>query len=444
MTRIPLPPHQIPALDPLINGDLWSNWNRDGLVFPVDSIPSACRYLRFKPETTSRFYIAGTDQQSADEPPQGYMLHLFPDRERANVAYAKEMSRRHTIGSNGFSPFLCEESSVVGIPYPNDPEIPELRHVYSPDRFRRTLNELLDEYPTDQWRVQRSLTKFSLLNYKPGRRAVYRIKVKIRRRVGDEKVRVRMHVKVENPKSAERSYQNLRRISQAIMPEANWRVPQPRGQVDRRTLMAAEWVEGTPLRELLTKESDGVTAFRRVGEALASFHRLQIELEHLPSPVEESDKLIKHSADLIGLLPDRANEIKKIGDELSRQVSRLALSPSSTVHGDFHLDQVLISEGRPVLVDLDRSGIGYAATDLGTFLAYLDEIDAHPDLGESFLESYTEHSPTDLSRDWLIVSRAIAIFRRAGFPFRELDPDWKSKMCERLEATDKCLGELGK
>ena len=444
MTHIPLPPHQIPALDSLINGKLWSNWNRDGLVFPVESIPSACRYLRFKPETTCRLYIAGLDQQSADEPPQGYMLHLFPDRGRANVAYAKEMSRRHTIGSSGFSPFLCEESAVVGIPYPNDPEIPELRHVYSPDRFRRTLNELLDEYPTDQWRVQRSLTKFSLLNYKPGRRAVYRIKVKIRRRVGDEKVRVRMHVKVENPKSADRSYENLLRISRAIMPEEHWRVPQPRGQVDRRTLMAAEWVEGTPLREFLALESDGISAFRKVGKALASFHRLQIELEHLPSPVEESDKLVKLAADLIGLLPDRANEIKEIGDELSRQVSRLSLSPSSTVHGDFHLDQVLISDGRPVLVDLDRAGIGYAASDLGTFLAYLEELGANPTLGESFSDGYAEQSQADLSPDWLIVSRAIAIFRRAGFPFRELHADWKTRMCERLEATEKCLGELGK
>ena len=438
----PLPPHDQPGLGSLINGDLWSRWQSDGVVFPIETLADACGYFRFKPETTSRIFVAGVDAESADDPPQGFMLHLFPDVARAHQAYAKEMSKRHKIGSGGFEPFLCEESCVVGIPYPNDPEIPDLRHIYSPDRFRRTLNELLTDYPTTDWRVQRSLTKLTLLNYKPGRRAVYRIKVKIRRRVGDEKVRVRLHVKVENPKSADRSFENLQQMHASLSPTSDWRVPRPHGQVGHRTLMAAEWVDGTTLRERAGAGAEAAEEFSRVGSALAQFHGTTVPFEHLFSPVEESDRLRQHATDLARLLPDRESEIKALGERLAVEVTRLSLSPSSPIHNDFHLDQVLLSQDRPIIVDLDRAGRGYAATDIGSFLSHLEEEQIDPALGEAFVEGYRQQNGSEVSEDWIRVSEAIATFRRASVPFRTLEPDWPDQMLARLERTERSLEGL--
>ena len=426
----------------MINGDLWARWHSDGIVFPVENVRDACTYMRFKPDTTCRLFLSGVDSETADEPPQGFMIHLYPDLERANTAYAKEMSKRHKIGSGGFEPFLCDESCAVGVPYPNDPEIPDIRHLYSPDSFRRTLTELLSEYPDDEWRVQRSLTKLTLLNYKPGRRAVYRIKVKLRRRVGDEKVRVRMHVKVENPKTADTSFENLKQVQAAISEGASWRVPNARGQIGRRTLMAAEWVEGKPLREIAEDMAEAIPVFRKVGAALASFHRMKVDFEHLASPVEESDRLMSHARDLAQLLPDRKDEIIALGEELARQVARLALSPSAPIHNDFHLDQVLIADGKPVIVDLDRAGRGYAASDLGTFLGHLEEVGLDTRLASEFLAGYREEAGEPVPEDWIQVCHAIAIFRRASFPFRELREDWVDQMTARLDATRKTLGGL--
>ena len=442
MNRIPLPPNSLPGLDPLVNGNLWQRWHADGIVFPLENVRTACRYMRFKPDTTCRLFLAGVDSETADEPPQGFMIHLYPDVDRANTAYAKEMSKRHKIGSGGFEPFLCEESCVVGIPYPNDPEIPDLRHVYSPNSFRRTLNELLDEYPEEDWRVQRSLTKLTLLNYKPGRRAVYRIKVKLRRRVGDEKVRVRLHVKVENPKSADTSFENLRQVQESIAEGASWRVPNARGQIGKRTLMAAEWVEGTSLREIAEDVETAIPAFEKVGAALASFHGMSVDFEHLPSPVEESDRLMSHAKDLAKLLPDREAEILALGTELATEVARLALSPSAPIHNDFHLDQVLMADGKPVIVDLDRAGRGYAATDLGSFLGHLEEVGVDPRLSEAFLSGYRDESAESIPEDWIQVCHAIAIFRRASFPFRALEEDWVEQLLARLDATRKTLQGL--
>jgi len=434
----PFPPHSLPGFEPLVGGDLWQRWSAAGVVFPVADLRAACRYLRFKPETQARLYIAGADRHSADEPPEGMMLSLFPDLPRAKEAYAKEMTRKHAPGGGGFGPFLCEESAIIGVPFPNDPEIPDLRHLYHPDRFRRTLGELLPDYEGEEWRIQRSLTSLALLAYKPGRRAVYRIKVKIRRRVGDEKVRVKLHIKVENPRTCARSFENLRAVHAAVPPGAAWRVPSPMGQPEGRTLMAAEWVEGEPL-SARASDAESTEIFRRVGEALAGFHRLPIELDHLASPVEEGDQLVQHARDLAELLPARGAEIRALGAELATQVSRFALSPSSTTHGDFRVDQVIVGDPGPAIIDLDRAGRGYAANDIGTFLAHLCELGSPPSLAAAFLAGYREASEVEIPEDWIQVARAAALFRRAGFPFRELRPSWPEELAARLAAAEREL-----
>ena len=184
--------------------------------------PASLRLFRALVRTRNRF---GRNPRNAavrlvEKTPENclripFLLRLFPDGERAREAFEKELSRRHMIGSGGYQPFLCEDPPVVAVPYPNDPELPELRRIYQPERFRRTLSAVLPGYPGEDWRIQRQLIKPTLLAYKPGRRAVYKLKIKLRRRVGDEKIRVRLHAKFETAKTAQRC------TAVAVMPPSN-------------------------------------------------------------------------------------------------------------------------------------------------------------------------------------------------------------------------------
>ncbi|MFQ5653286.1 MAG: phosphotransferase enzyme family protein [Planctomycetota bacterium] len=438
MKAIPLPRTSLPALDPLLNGTLWQRWADSDRVFPLDDVREGISYVRLKPDSSCRLVVLAPGRGSAEDPPPVFLLTLYPTLDRATIAFEKESSRRHLVGSAGYEPFLCSECFVVAVPYPNDPEIPDLRHLYIPDRFRRTLAEILPDYPPEIWRIQRSLTKMELLAYKPGRRAVYRIKVKIRRRVGDEKVRVRLHLKLETPSTCERSYGNLTAVHHAIGPGAGWRVPLPRGLIESRSVVATEWVEGISLAGLAAK-GDGADFFGATGRALAGLHNLDLGLDHLLSPIEEGESLIALAGDLIQLLPDEEPRLRELGRSLATGMSRLSLAPSAIAHGDFHLDQVLVSDGMPVIVDLDRTGRGYAACDVGSFLAHGLEREVPADLTDAFLDGYRQVAPHPLADELITITTAAALFRRSVFPFRTLRPDWPQETLERIEQVEELL-----
>ncbi|MEE8142448.1 MAG: phosphotransferase [Planctomycetota bacterium] len=424
-----------------MNGGLWQGWSEEQRVFPLQNFRAAISYVRLKPLASCRLVVFSGEEGSADDPPPGFLLHLFPDAERARVAFEKETSRPHLIGSRGYEPIFDEERALVAVPFPNDPEIPDLRHVYQPEKFRRTLMEVLPDYPAATWRIQRQLIKTQLIAYKPGRRAVYRIKVKIRRRVGDEKVRVHLHAKLENPATCEASMRNLVTVEAAIPKDALWRVPPPRGIVEVRSFLARGWIEGDMLQTLaLDQGSHAAELFRRTGVALAELHHLDLDLDHLLSPIEEGDALRQLAEDQAGLLPSQESRIRSLGDRLAHQLPRLSLCASAIVHGDFHAGQVLISAGKPpVLIDLDRAGRGYAAADLGSLLACLKELQLPDVLADAFLDGYKSRCAVAPQEQLVRILTAAALFRRAAFPFRTLHLEWPRLMERRLEQAEEAL-----
>ena len=132
MNRFPVPATALPALKPLLDGSLWQEWAAERRVFPLADLVPAIRYVRLKPSTSCRLVVFGAEGETAADPPPGFLLHLYPDPERARVAFGKELTRRSHKGEGVFEPFLCERFGVVAVPFPNDPAIPGLRHMYRP------------------------------------------------------------------------------------------------------------------------------------------------------------------------------------------------------------------------------------------------------------------------------------------------------------------------
>ena len=147
--------------------------------------------------------------------------------------------------------------------------------------------------------------------------------------------------------------------------------------------------------------------------------------------------------DLAPLLPQDRERILDLADRLSRSVSELQPLPRTTVHGDFHLGQVLLNGGRPVVVDLDRAARGHAVFDLGSFLAHLMECEARPEVGELFLSGYLQEGGAPFDRVLLSLATAVGLFRRTVVPFRRLMVDWPARIRKRLDQADELLGRVG-
>ncbi|MCA8962485.1 MAG: phosphotransferase [Planctomycetes bacterium] len=431
MNGFSFPPHRLPGLEPLLVGDLWSRWVADGRAFALDDLRSAVGYLRLKPNDSCRMTVlrpepsTGAETESASETPLGFYLQLYSTPERAREVFEKEKTRRHTLFEDGFTPFLCEESATVALPFPNDPDLPTLRHIYEPDRFRRDLAEILPAYPADQWRVKRRRLGHRVLAYKPGRRCVLGTKLELRRRDGTEKLALRLHLQVENPQRARESFSKAQRIGAALA-STSARTPHPYGIVRGRGWTATEWIEGVDLAHLPVPQRNDPSLWREIGRTVARLHRSHIELPHRPSPIERAADTSQLAADLTAMMPDAAAELADLERLLVLLGSSWATESSAIAHGDLHLGQVMVHEGEPVLCDFDRAGRGYAVEDLGNFLASTLGHDVPQVCRSAFVDGYAELRP--LPRSSLIHgATAIALFHLAPAPFRRLDPEWPER-----------------
>ena len=437
MSAIPLPPHRLPALDPLINGDLWSRWAGEGRVFPLDDFRVAVRYLRLKPETSCRLGVISTSGGKGENPPEGCLLHLYPDRERAEVAFAKLTRRESFVPEDGFAPFLDEETPTIVAPFPNDPELPSLRYVYDPTRFRRTLSRTRPPaYPKEEWRLQKRHIRTELLAYKPGRRAVFRVRVGVRHLERDEKVRLFWHIKVGTPEITDRNLLLAEWFSEAVGDRYEWRVPRPWGYSQTRSMVSTEWVPGEPL------EGDP-THLERVGRALGELHGLSADASGLPTAFDapaESAALASLAKDLAHLVPEATDRWSAVATTLAERLAPLFADPATVVHGDFHRDQVVIDEGRVVIVDLDNAGLGVPLLDVAAFCASRIEQGRASDEDEAFLTGYRTTGRT-VEESTLSVAIAHQLFRRAIFPFRDLHPDWPTELLRRLEQVEEILSD---
>jgi len=435
MNHFPLPPDAPAGFSELISGDLWHRLADAGLVFPLENPHLSIQYLRLKPNAC-RVFLLGEQREKADMPPQGMLLQIYDDKDRAQSVFNKEKTRRPLPSPDGWMTFLDEATGVVGLPFPNDPEIPELRRIYEPDRFRRLALDLVKGLTPDQWRLQRRLTKFHLLAYKPGRRAVLRAKLKFRHLIEDQKIRVRLHLKVEKKSTAHRSIQQAKQISEATAQCERFKTPTFLGSASNGCLFAHEWNGGDPVD--LTSSTLS-TQFESLGSAIAEFHSIPIELPaHVP-PQLISEEVVVIANDLQRILPNCSKQIQEISKELNRQIPNLCILPSSLLHGDLHLDQFLIEGSQPVLLDFDRAGRGYASLDIGSMLEDLRLRGITPEQSSSFLESYRSECSVEMTPKVLRVGRALAILRRASEPLRNLDPSWQEKLNSSLEECRKCL-----
>ena len=87
MNPLPLPPNDLPALAPLVNGTLWADWAKAGRVFPLPSFRGAVHYLRLKPFTSCRIVVFA--EPDGTDPPRGFLLYLYADLDRAATSLAK-------------------------------------------------------------------------------------------------------------------------------------------------------------------------------------------------------------------------------------------------------------------------------------------------------------------------------------------------------------------
>ncbi|WP_311471742.1 aminoglycoside phosphotransferase family protein [uncultured Actinomyces sp.] len=185
-------------------------------------------------------------------------------------------------------------------------------------------------------------------------------------------------------------------------------------------------------RAALPGTSAVAAASAAAGAALAALHA---SARHLPAdlaarlPGRRADGRragAVHASVLRALDPALAARVRALDERLP------AAPPAPRVlsHGDFTPDQVLVrrADGAVWITDFERSRLAPAATDLGSYLAVVDDA-----TGRALLDGYADAGGRVPDEADLAAGVLGARLERLAEPLRHADPRWRERIGRELE-----------
>jgi len=154
-------------------------------------------------------------------------------------------------------------------------------------------------------------------------------------------------------------------------------VPQPLGYFPRIRLVMMEKAGGSLLRQWIYNPStDWPAMMPPVARWLAKLHASRVRVSRRLTAKEETSTIQGWLADLAASdAPWLAHERERIGellDEILARLSQRGPRDLRLIHGDCHLENILVRNGEVTVVDWEHAAMADPALDLGFLLAQVE------------------------------------------------------------------------
>ena len=329
-------------------------------------------------------------------------------------------------GSDGV---LLKEHAVAVTVFPDDLKLRQLRHLADATERQPLLRELLPDRP-ELW-----LGQLRCLRYRPERRYVAEL------RAADES---RALVKCYTAKA----YVRGKRNAVAFQSRGPLRIARLLGSVDKRRLLAFEWLPGRLLFDLCAAPEIDAKAVAAAGAALAALHAQDCAELTCWTRESETADILSLASEIGFICPQVAGRADELAHRLAAQ---LAGAPAlrSTLHGDFSANQVLVGDQEVAIIDLDWACCGDPADDLGNFIAQAERYALRHELSpkrveplkHALIEGYGQATNRPVP-ERIGLYTAVEVFRRTRFPFRAREPDWPQRTESLLDRAAAILDTL--
>ncbi|MFT3802429.1 MAG: hypothetical protein QM766_14575 [Burkholderiaceae bacterium] len=384
-------------------------------------------------------------------------LHDWPDREAALLDRVEALlarAARSGDGRGGHASVVPDDggggagagAGAASVPVASEDEASLLDHALDRDAMRAPLGRLLAG-DADAW----GLRAARLVRHKPGRRALIAYEL-----IQDGRVRT-LFGKMRFKGLDRHGYGIQRALAEAGFgadgaprergasahesARTPFVVPDVVGCLPALNMWIQQAVPGTPSNESFAAGCDAGLA-RRVADALAALHGARIPVSRVWRIEDELAMLGDRLEAACEARADLAGRIRRVLDGCIELAARLNRGRPTSIHRDFHPEQVLVDGERLVLLDFDLFASGDPALDVGNFNAHLIELgvrrsgsdDLLRDHERAFVERYREHQPSldSFSADaWTLISLARHIFLSLRFPDRRHTTEALVEACER-------------
>ncbi len=379
----------------------------------IEALYHPGRYLR-----VAYVLLPAGDVEESRYWPEGQLIYL-------QAPLREPLSRRGTRLQFG-------SADVEAYVFPNDRRLRGMRKFAGRDTTAKTWAQWA-ETTGDGQIVPKTLQRL-LVRYVPEQKWIIRLRAEFVPDSGGEPVKRRLAVRCA--RSAMHAV--LRQRHDALNAiesntETSFCVPKIIGSVDENTVLAVEWIRGTPLVEML-QSGDAKHVLGEVASRLANLH--QTTVPDLPSLL--SDDLAESARlaceDLAAAEPKWGDDLQELQSILCSALSKIEVNKPVTLHNDLHLGQISCKRERVILFDLERMAMGDAMRDVATMATQLRLCGPRPDFEVSvdtanqwsqlFLDAWCSVSGSTSDREKLSLYSALAALELGRGMMRHLKRDW--------------------
>lgn len=354
-------------------------WPDSASVLPAAFADGGVTVVAFRPhsvEPSGGGYLYGYEVDTVDRSGAEATVLTYIDTDPASIA-ASQGATVVTDPASG--------RRVRVWAYPADPALPALASVTYPERVVALLGEV---------GIVVGEPRLTVAAYRPGKRAVIRV----------DTHETTIFLKVVRPTRAEPIAAQHAAFTAQGLPVPRVLAVRPEG------LLVLERVHGVPAgtRVVEISERPGFVAHvGALGEAVARVHLDQ------PAQADALDNGAWHRKSLASSLPEDAERVDRLYDEIEARRARWSPTERQVVHGDLHLEQLFVDADDPTrvsgLLDIDTAGWGHPARDAGALVAHLVvTAQWHRGNGETAAARACERIADDVVGAWMDRFPAIA------------------------------------
>ena len=184
-------------------------------------------------------------------------------------------------------------------------------------------------------------------------------------------------------------------------------------------------IEAPALAEVITS-GNCAALMALAAQGLAALHGAEPRFGPARSNAQLAAASLRRAAKIGRCMPRLGPQAQGIAEEIAGHVPAAAGEASVQIHGDFHMDQLRVREGRLVLFDLDELSIGDPLEDLASFVVKCPLRDARlaRQACAALVEAYARCRPAlfdaarlgwHLSVQWLHKASRAYVWQRPGW-----------------------------
>ncbi len=326
--------------------------------------------------------------------------------------------------------------------YPNDPNLPGLAVMVSPEKVFDLMKAAPDKFglaaraPLHGATIAAAMTK-----YIPGQRCGYVYRLAFGGANGNGEYSV--YGKAYRDGNGKEAYEIMRQIweSEACQ-KGDLLLPQPYSFDAENGILWQEAISGEPLAKIAASAENLPAMAQEIGARLAALHAMRLPLKEQMTLAFQIDDVRRSVGMISRTFPEYAERSEKLGQMLLSAAARLQPLPSAPVHGSFKLSHIFDTAKGLMFIDFDGANRGDPAYDVGRFIAHVHKMKADfnidPDDAEktivSFCESYNRAAVSPLAQeriDWFAASHLLA--SQVYKAVKRIDPGAMNKLLKMAE-----------